>query len=275
MSLIRKIVWYVEAHLERNPDLAEISRATDASRFHITRLFAAVSQRPLMAYVRARRLSQAAKALMVAGDILDVAVANGYGSHAAFTRAFRAEFGMSPKDLRLSGNLAALALTEPFSMTEIKTLPTQTPRLVDGAAMTIAGLAHAYTMTQLTGIPGQWQAFRDHFGHIDGQVGGVCYGVSYDFKPDGLTYMSGVEIDGSGILPDGFSTIKIPSGRYAIFEHHGHVSGISDTWRAIYDAWLANAGLKPQYTPSFERMDERFDGHTGIGVIEIWVPVVR
>lgn len=276
MSLIRKIVWYVEANLGHDISLSDVARATGASRFHITRLFAVATGRPLMAYVRARRLSEAARGFMAGIDtatILDVALGAGYASHEAFTRAFRAEFGLSPKRLRQSGDCAALPFTDPFTMNDLNPLPPQTPRMADAPAMIFAGLARTYDFNGLTAIPGQWQAFRPWFGHIDGQVGGVTYGVSYNFRADGFDYMSGVEVDGTGILPGEFATLKVERGHYAVFEHRGHVSGIADTWRHIYDEWLTAAGLAPRPTAPFERMDERFDGATGNGVIEIWIPV--
>jgi AraC family transcriptional regulator len=48
-----------------------------------------------MRYVRGRRLTEAAKVLSDgAPDILTVALDAGYGSHEAFTRAFRDQFGV-------------------------------------------------------------------------------------------------------------------------------------------------------------------------------------
>jgi AraC family transcriptional regulator len=54
-----------------------------------------------MHYARGRRLSEAARALAAgAPNILEVALAAGYGSHEAFTRAFRRQFGVPPEALR-------------------------------------------------------------------------------------------------------------------------------------------------------------------------------
>ena len=51
-----------------------------------------------MRYMRGRRLSEAARVLANGGaDILTVALDFGYGSHEAFTRAFRrSQFGVNP-----------------------------------------------------------------------------------------------------------------------------------------------------------------------------------
>ena len=51
-----------------------------------------------MRYVRARRLTRRTHAGANAPDILQVALDAGYGSHEAFTRAFRDCFGITPED---------------------------------------------------------------------------------------------------------------------------------------------------------------------------------
>ena len=54
-----------------------------------------------MRYLRARRLSVAARALVNGvPDIFSVALDVGYGSHEAFTRAFRERFGVTPESVR-------------------------------------------------------------------------------------------------------------------------------------------------------------------------------
>ncbi|ESQ78587.1 AraC family transcriptional regulator [Asticcacaulis sp. YBE204] len=276
MSLTAKLIWYVESRLGQPLSLSQVARAHGVSAFHVTRLFALATGRPLMAYVRARRLSEAAKALTIDSDILTAAIGAGYGSHEAFTRAFRAEFGLTPRACLHDPDTIQPLLTEALPMSALTsddTLPPQTPRIERLDALTVAGLSGTYDFSNFSGIPGQWARFRDYFGHIDGQVGGLSYGVSYNYRPEGIDYLSGVEVSDTDNLPPEFTSVPLPAGRYAVFEHSGHVSGISKTWRTIYDAWLPASGLKVRYDPSFERMDDRFDGRTGTGVIEIWVPV--
>jgi AraC family transcriptional regulator len=141
------------------------------------------------------------------------------------------------------------------------------------APLTIAGLSASYAFSNLAGIPAQWQALRPYLEHIAGALAAVAYGVSYKYRPDGIDYLAGVAIEGSYDLPPGFVTVALPPGRYAVFEHRGHVAGTGHTWNAVYDAWLPNAGFKVRQGPCFERMDQRFNGNSGTGLIEIWVPI--
>ena len=101
MKPIAKAIWYIEAHLNEDVSLDAIAAAAGVSRFHLSRAFPLIAGHPLMRYVRARRLSEAARMLTGgANDILSVALETGYGSHEAFTRAFREHFGATPDTIR-------------------------------------------------------------------------------------------------------------------------------------------------------------------------------
>ena len=66
-----------------------------------------------MRYMRGRRLSEAARVLANGGaDILTVALDFGYGSHEAFTRAFRDQFGVTPESVRAQRHLDNVNLVE-------------------------------------------------------------------------------------------------------------------------------------------------------------------
>src|SRR6478609_995569 len=94
-----------------------IAAIAGVSRFHLVRAFAEVTGLSVMRYVRARRLSEAAKALADgAPDILNLALEADYGSHEAFTRAFRDHFGVTPEMVRATTCLDKLKLQEPIMM---------------------------------------------------------------------------------------------------------------------------------------------------------------
>src|SRR5665213_2252396 len=101
MNPAQKALWFIESHLAEALTLDEIAGVAGVSRFHMVRAFAAATGLPVMRYVRARRLTEAARALVGgAPDILELAVDADYGSHEAFTRAFRDHFGITPEAVR-------------------------------------------------------------------------------------------------------------------------------------------------------------------------------
>jgi AraC family transcriptional regulator len=58
-----------------------------------------------------------------------------------------------------------------------------------------------------------------------------------------------------------------------VFTHRDHVSVIAETWKAIWNEGLSNAKLEATDAPALERYGASFDGQTGLGGFEIWVPI--
>src|ERR1700743_745964 len=117
MNPAQKALWVIGGHLTGPLSLDEIAAIAGVSRFHLVRAFAAATGLPVMRYVRARRLSEAARALAAgAPDILTLALDADYGSHEAFTRAFRDHFGLTPETVRSLACIDDLALQEPIQM---------------------------------------------------------------------------------------------------------------------------------------------------------------
>src|SRR5215207_9231131 len=93
MSLPDRALWIIERNSTRPLTLDGIAAACGVSRSHLAHAFGTTTGLSVMHYVRARRLSATAQALAAgAPDILAIALEAGYGSHEAFTRAFRAHF---------------------------------------------------------------------------------------------------------------------------------------------------------------------------------------
>lgn len=152
------------------------------------------------------------------------------------------------------------------------TTPLTPPRVVEHGPMLIFGLGEICTSN--AGMPSQWDRFLRYFGHIQGQIGNVAYGVIRNADEAGkYEYICGVEVSEFPPHPAEFTRLRIPAQTYAVFEHAGHISTIGSTWQAIWNQALPDAGLRATDGPAFERYPEHFDGRTGLGGLEIWVPV--
>src|SRR6201746_766413 len=158
MNPAQKALWFIESHLADALTLDDVAAIGGISRFHMVRAFAAATGLSVMRYVRARRLSEAARALAGgAPDILTVALDADYGSHEAFTRAFRDHFGVTPEAVRGAAHLDDLQLQEPITMDSTVIDNLQPPRFATGKPLLIAGLGERYTWESGAAIPGQWQ----------------------------------------------------------------------------------------------------------------------
>jgi len=276
MNPAQKALWYIESHLADALTLEQIAGVGGVSRFHMVRAFAAATGLSVMRYVRTRRLSEAARALARgAPDILNVALDADYGSHEAFTRAFRDHFGVTPEMVRSSSRLDNLMLQEPIVMDSTLTDKLQPPRFETGKPLLVAGISERCTHENGgAGIPNQWQRFHQKVGDIPDRVGQVAYGVCCNGDDSGnFDYIAGVEVSDFSDLPREFSRVRIPEQRYAIFTHRDHISTIRRTVNTIWNHWLPASGFQIADAPNFERYDENFDPNTGNGGLEIWVPI--
>ncbi|MBX3013680.1 MAG: helix-turn-helix transcriptional regulator [Caldilineaceae bacterium] len=102
---------YIRTHLTEPLERASLAAIAGFSLPHFHRVFLAQVGESPTAYIRRLRLERAGRKLrMGASDIGEVALAAGYGSHNAFSKAFKQHFGLSPQAFRALGCVAATRL---------------------------------------------------------------------------------------------------------------------------------------------------------------------
>lgn len=160
------------------------------------------------------------------------------------------------------------------------------PRLQKTGPLKVAGLRkhHPFGDAMSARLAAQWQAFIPLLAGIGQAKGRVTYGVCFDSQDDkdnkgdkaGFDYLSAVEVTSTGAIQPPLVSATVPAKTYAVFDHGGHVSSISNTVQSAWD-WLASSGRQHDgrgADPVFiERYGEKFDPRSGAGDIEIWLPV--
>jgi AraC family transcriptional regulator len=275
MNVVGKAIWFIESHFAGDISLDDIAQSAGVSRYHVVRAFGFATGRSVMRHVRGRRLTEAARSLANGmPDILEVALEAGYGSHEAFTRAFREQFGLTPEAVRAQHHLRNIELVEPIKMDETLISDLKPARFQNGKPLLIAGLGERYTCETSRAIPAQWQRFVPHLGNIPGQVGRTTFGVCCNSDDEGnFDYIAGVEVTDFSDLPTGFSRVRIGAQKYVVFAHREHISTIRRTINTIWSKWLPESGHEVADAPSFERYGEEFNPQTGMGGLEIWIPI--
>ena len=148
------------------------------------------------------------------------------------------------------------------------------PRIEHRSGFLIAGLGERFTFETNHGIPRLWQKFGPCIGQIPGQQGSVTYGVCCRSDAAGsFEYIAGVEVSGFADIPANFSRLQLPAQKYVVFSHRDHISSIRNTVYTIWNQWLPGSQYQHAERPDFERYDEDFDPQTGVGLVQIWVPI--
>ncbi len=218
-----------------------------------------------MDYVRARRLSQAALRLADgAEDILGLALGTGYGSHEAFSRAFKRRFGVTPEEVRKRRSTDGLNLIGAGAIRVPKRADLAPPRIVDGPEVLAVGLSVRYDFFDASSIPAQWQTFmRDLIDRVPNRVPGIPFSITADLRDDlTFAYITAAEVSRIDDVPSPLTSIRLPSRRWAVFHHPGHVSAIPTTYAAIWDYGFHDQGLTVEAAPSMERHCPTFDPRT-------------
>lgn len=294
MSTIERVlqaVRHVEENLHGDVDLEAVARAARLSRFHFSRIFRALTGESVCAYVRRRRLTEACRALAREdASILDVAMEHGFESQAAFTRAFRRHFGITPGSVRREG-IGLLHLSGPLTRAQIEHLRgvgDMEPGIKNLPAFTVVGMTRSYTMETTKEIPRLWDAFVPRMKEIDGALGGRAFGVCESGgSDDGGTeketsefqYTAALEVSAfHGPVPTGMRALVVPAGDWAVFRHVGPVEEIARTYDHVYGTWLPASGWDVVGGLDFELYGEDFDDENPSSpesVVEIHLPVRR
>ena len=269
-SMLARILWRIEAGLDGPLSLTGLAASEGVTAFHLSRAFSLALGVSPMAYVKARRLSEAARALRETdAKIVEIALAAGYDSHEGFSRSFRTMFGQSPRDVRSSHDISP-NLQEAIFMPNTEQ-PKLVARIETRPSLRLAGLSRRYTMATRAAIPRQWEEFAAELG--DAVKGIETFGACYDFHDDSFSYLCGFVDDGR-VDTEPLDHLTIPGGDYAVFDHDAHISTISETWSAIFETWVPKADVAPGEGPEFEHYAKDFDVGKPGGV-SVCIPIVR
>jgi len=275
MSVTDKALWIIERNSERALTLSSIAEACGVSRSHLAYAFGSATGLPVVRYLRARRLTEAARKLANgAPDILAIALDAGYGSHEAFTRAFREQFGVTPESVRDRHGIDGLALVQPPELKTGAHQHLEAPSLVEEDCVRVVGLSEMCSFDSTIGIPAQWQRFMPYYEAIADKVDSIPVGVNHAADDEGqFQYLCGVQVSRFNGSARELLKLEIPPRTYAVFQHRGHVSGLTQTYRTIWNEALPALDRRVADAPTLERHSPTFNPRTGEGGIALWIPL--
>jgi AraC family transcriptional regulator len=213
MSIPDKALWIIERNSTQPLTLDAIAAACAVSRSHLAHAFGTATGLSVMQYVRARRLSEAARALADgAPHILSLALDAGYSSHEAFTRAFRDRFQQTPESVRERRSLDGLTLLDPLELRPHAAVRLDPPRFVVEPMVRVVGLAELCSFDTTITIPAQWQRFMECYDAIPEKLDRIPIGVSHTADDDGrFLYMCGAEVRRFGQHSRDLQRLEIPA----------------------------------------------------------------
>jgi len=262
---IDRVLTHLADHLDADLSVAELARIAHFSPYHFHRMFRAMTGESVAAVVRRLRLETAGRALRERdGSVTDVALAAGYGSPEAFTRAFQQAFGAAPSDYRravvaprylpplsleLTLDRATMRLSlEPFGSTDMDVAIEVFPDRPAACLRHVGPYDHAGPTYERVL---RWAATT---GLLERDA--VVMGLSYDdpgaVAEDALRYDVCLALTGPVALPVGFRLETVRGGRYAVHALRGPYDGIHDAFRRLFGKWLPTSGEEVDDRPCLE-----------------------
>ncbi|MBB5017929.1 AraC family transcriptional regulator [Chitinivorax tropicus] len=281
LQRIQGVIDYIEDHLQAEFGIRDLADLAGMSHWHFQRVFRATVGETVKNYIRRRRLSWAADRLLAGQDsVLDIALDAGFDSNEAFTRAFRAQFDVSPRAFR-SNRLAPgfpqikPQITQAYlehlhrnvglephieAMKEIRLIGIKADLRVPHEAFDLAELGRPL-----------WQAFLARLPEIDHRTDQraalLCDIVSSSETEIRAFIMPCVEVSGFSHVPEGMVTLVRPPLKTASFSHAGHGTAWEYTMHYIFGAWLPCSGYVLNDAPAFFRFlpdQSPFDQETNL-----------
>jgi AraC family transcriptional regulator len=100
-------------------------------------------------------------------------------------------------------------------------------------------------------------------------------GLFHSFSPETLfeKWAAQEVADLAFVAPDGFETLDLAGGLYAVFLHQGPASQGATTFRYILETWLPSSGYVLDDRPHFELLGDKYRTDAPESEEEIWLPI--
>ena len=286
LTQLNRAMSYIEAHIDDDLALSDVSSVTAYSPYHFGRLFYYIADMPLSEYIRKRKLSLAAMKLQNGSEkVIDLAVMFGYDSADSFARAFVKQHGVTPSAARQPG--VSLTIFPPLTFQiKIKGVKAMNWRIEEKEAFEVFGIERIFGNDETGKVPGFWDEIQSN-----GEQKRL-FDATGEAMPDKgemvLRAVCGYCEPGDDTFPymicalkkprshtDGFKVAQIPKTTWAIFRsdplpHYG--MAISELFNRAYSEWLPSSSYDKAIGPDMEiyGLDDN-----GKCYEEVWIPVKK
>lgn len=276
LERLNRVQVFIGENLDRSLSLARLAEVACFSPFHFHRIFTAHLGETLHDHVRRLRLERAAMRLnRTAESVTEIAMATGFDTPAAFSRAFRGHFGQTPSEFRDAGAPTRHSPGWPTLPQEFPTVKPEIKQIAEKEVLFVRrsgpyAEAAATAWSALMGFAYQKKIITAETELI---------GISHDdpqITPETLIRYDACITFSGNLRPEGdVGTQTISGGRYAVFLHRGPYEEMGHTLQGIFAGWLPASGARLRECPGFEVYLNRDPRRTKPANLrtEIWLPV--
>ncbi|HRI44667.1 MAG TPA: helix-turn-helix domain-containing protein [Fimbriimonadaceae bacterium] len=265
LASVHRIVQHALLAEDRTMRMGDLAAVAGLSRFHLTRVFHAVTGEGVAEFVRRINLERAALRLRdTTAPIIDLACDAGYSNGEAFARAFRGCYGVSPSEFRRRQDLD-WRLGDSRNVHWTPSPNGFRPLALEGAPVPVElvfrpseRLAAFRRVGSYSDLACEWRRFQLlRLG--DDSAGERRYFAvfhdKYDKQRDDLRYDLCITWPGDRPLPIGARPLVLPSGSYLATCEPVSRKAYGQTWALLNREWLPQNGQRPVNVPCLDEYE--------------------
>jgi AraC family transcriptional regulator len=279
---VRRVLDHIDGYPGDDLTLDRLSAVAALSKHHLHRQFTRFCGIGVYEYVRLVRLKHAAWAFRPRHGILEIALRNGYGSHEAFSRAFKQVMGQTPRQFRDAPEWSRLRAAD-HRLTAARAWGGQSASrlddvvIIDVADIRVAALEHRGAPEEIGDTLRTFIAWRMRVG-MHPRAGATFNIIVNDpiVTPPVRPRFAICAATNRDVAdnPYGVTVRTIPGGRCAVRRHVGSDDTLSDAVHHLTTAWLDQVGETRRHVPVYlHRVRLMPDVAERAAVTDIYVPL--
>ncbi|MHC1683953.1 MAG: helix-turn-helix domain-containing protein [Clostridiaceae bacterium] len=268
MIKINNVIEFIELNIKEEITLDDISNHVNLSKYHINRIFSAITHKKLMHYVKNRKLTQSIYDLLNTDlKIIDISFEYNYQYEQSYIRSFKKTFGISPEKFRKER--PTLKITDKINLNYLTAIGTNgiiiDPVILLKPKFSIVGVKHKLYLKDIdvTDITNENEIDLSHEVVLDFSYNQRLK-IENSINPDELIILSSnlnecenknyIYFTPSQLVPNNrkapanmFYT-KIPTQKYAVFKYIGlhppectNFAKLKSIQMYIFSVWLKNS----------------------------------
>ena len=255
IQTVRVMQDYIRTHINEDISIDTIAREISYSASYARKIFIKHLGMTPAVYIKRLKLSKSALKLRDENClIVDIAMEMGFGSVDGYQRAFRREFGCNPREY--SNSPVPIWLFTPYLlenkerkatiMKETRNIFIQVIEKPARKVIIKRGIKATEYWTYCQEVGCDVWGLLSSIKSISGEP--VCLWIPEHLRnPIENVYVQGVEVelDYSGIIPEGFEIIELPASTYLLFR--GEPFEEDDYEDAIGEIWNAEKKYNPEF----------------------------
>jgi AraC family transcriptional regulator len=280
---LRRVLHYIEAHLEDDLSAETLSGVAAFSKFHFHRQFTALFGVGVHKYVQLMRLKRASYSLAFRETrIVEIALESGYAAPEAFSRAFKQCIGQTPSTFRkfpqwMSWHATYQSIGETRNMHMKPFITSEQIRIVETKDTRVAALEHRGDPALIGNSIRAFIGWRKQAG-LPPRTS-ATFNILYDNPvgtPPGSFRLDICAATERGLAPNNLGIVAkvIPSGRCAVLRHIGSEDSFGDAIAFLCRDWLPRSGEEPRDFPLYcQRVSFFPDVPEREAVTDIYLPL--